>query len=142
MSEIVKMEFKGTRGIFERFKLKYPQLMRRGISYEPDDAQSIKIYIPGVGKLIYELYGDTITWLEHWVDEQEIKEHEKERRPKMYIYFCFVIDEYMRNNKLTQQQFADLVGISRRSLIKYLNGDAVPKVSTMQQICESINIQL
>lgn len=142
MNEPVNLVFKDTRVVIKRFKEMYPHLLRRGMNYEPYDYMTLKIYIPGVGKLIYEYFGDKITWLERWTDERQLREREQEMRPELYERFCLIINGYMKLNNMTQQQFADLVGISRRSLNKYLNSVSIPKVSTMKQICKSINIEL
>lgn len=133
---------KGVNKVFARFKELYPYMVRRGMNYEPYDYMTIKISIPGVGKAIYNYHNDKITWLEHWVDEKEIERQEKEMRPDMYEEFCAIIKNYMEQHEMTQQEFSDLVGISRRSISKYLNGDRIPKVSTMRDICKSINIEL
>lgn len=139
---MIEFEYRGIYKVFNEFKKQYTHLVRRGMSYEPYDHESITVYIPGVGKLIYENLHHRITWLEHWKDEKLIKQQEKEHRPEMYEEFCVVIKDYIKNNRMTHQEFADMVGISSRSISKYLNGDAIPKVSTMKRICETINIKI
>lgn len=139
---MIDFEYRGIYKVFNEFKKLYPELVRRGMSYEPYDKESIMVYIPGVGKLIYENYYHRITWLEHWEDEKLIKQQEKERRPEMYEKFCNIIECYMKVHHLTHQQFSDMVGISSRSITKYLNGDSMPKASTMKRICKIIDIEL
>lgn len=139
---MIDFEYRGIYKVFNEFKKTYPDLVRRGMSYEPYDMETIKVYIPGVGKLIYENYNHRITWLEHWKDEKLIKQQEKEMRPEMYERFCIIIENYMRSNRMTHQEFADTVGVSRQMLSKYLNGDAIPKVSTMRRICKIIHIYI
>jgi DNA-binding XRE family transcriptional regulator len=127
--------------LFGDFRKAYPDLWRNGTTYEPYGFMSILIKIPGRGKVIYEYFGDKLTWLEHWIDENEIKEKEREMRPKLYDYFCFMIEEYMKDTGATQQDLADISGISRQSINKYLTGKSIPKNSTMKKICDSIGIE-
>ena len=142
MDSAILLKPKAVYTVIKRFKEKHPEMIRRGTSYEPYDHMSIMVRIPGVGKIIYEYFGDKITWLEHWIDDEEVKRREKEERPNIYNKFCRSIELYMIDNHLTQQQFADIVGISRQSLIKYLNHHAIPKVNTMRRICKEINIDI
>ena len=137
--QMTSKEFKTT---VERFKELYPELVQYGNSYEECGNMAIIVRIPNKGKVRYEYLDDEITWLEHWTNNKEKKQRENELRPKTYGYFCFVIEQYMENHQMTQQQFADLVGISRRSLIKYLQGQSIPKVNTMRRICKTINIDI
>lgn len=139
---MIDFEYRGIYKVFNEFKKRYPQLVRRGMSYEPYDQEAIIVYIPGVGKLIYENMRNRITWLEHWKDEKLIKLQEKEHRPEMYDRFRIVVNRYMFDNHMTHQEFADTVGVSRQMLSKYLNGDAIPKVSTMKRICKTIHIDI
>lgn len=139
---MIEFNYRGIYKVFNEFKKRYPQLVRRGMSYEPYDQEAITVYIPGVGKLIYENMRNRITWLEQWKDETLIKHQEKEHRPEMYGRFCTVVSCYMRDNRITHQEFADTVGVSRQMLSKYLNGDAIPKVSTMKRICKTIHIDI
>lgn len=142
MSNFIKMEYPWMNATITQFKQLYPNLIRRGISYEPYDKDFMVVRIPGVGKLLYDMYYDEINWLEHWEDKAKIKLREKERRSELYERFCFVIKRYLHDNHMTHQQFADMVGISRKSLSKYLNGDSIPKTSTMKRICETIDIDI
>lgn len=130
------------RMIFTEFKELYPELCNRGISYQPYSPMVIQVSIPGMGKLLYDHSEEDITWLEHWVDERVVRLQEKEQRNDIYESFCYEVSRYMKTNKLTQQQFADMTDISRRSLNKYLNHEAIPKVSTMRRICEAVNIDI
>lgn len=130
------------RMIFTSFKKSYPELCRRGMSYQPYGQMTIRVMIPGVGKILYDCEKDDITWIERWRDEEEEKRLAIERRPSMYEHFVETIINYMDENQMTHQEFADMVGISRISISKYLNGRSIPKVSTMLEICEKINIDI
>lgn len=130
------------RIILKEFKSLHPDLWTRGSMCTICGYMTAEIRIPTKGIILYNIETDTITWLERWVDEKEVKRKEKEKRPKNYIYFCFVISEYLKKHRMTQQEFADMVGISRRSLSKYLNGNAIPKSSTMRNILNQINIDI
>lgn len=139
---MIEFDYRGIYKVFNEFKKRYPHLVRRGMSYEPYDQGAITVYIPGVGKLIYENLHHKIVWLEHWEDEKLIRQREKEQRPEIYERFRMSVGNYMRTNHMTHQEFADMVGISRQMLSKYLNGDVIPKVSTMRRICKNIHIDI
>lgn len=130
------------KNIFKQFRQTYPELWVHGTSFQPYGYLVIKIWIPTKGIILYNYQTEDITWLEHWVDEKAIKLTEDEMRPEMYDTFCFVVERYMKDRHLTQQQFADKVGISRMSLNAYLNGRKIPKVNTMRRICEAIHINI
>lgn len=130
------------RMIYDDFRDSYPELWRRGITYGICGYMTIELLIPGVGRFNYRSDTDSIICLERWEDEKEIKRKEKESRSDMYERFCDIARQYMRDNKMTHQEFADKVRISRQSLSKYLLGDSIPKVSTMRRICECIGYEL
>ena len=127
--------------MFDEFRDSYPELWCRGTSFMPYEPYVIQVVIPDKGKLLYSAETDDITWLERWTSDKEQKRIEREQRPKMYDVFCDAVVDYLHDSNLTHQEFADRVGVSRRSLSKYLNGDRIPKVSTMQQIGEVIGIE-
>lgn len=128
--------------IFKEFRESYPELWRRGTTYRPYSLMAIEIAIPCVGKLIYDRDADEIFWLEHWVDDAAIRKREKDMRPDMSERFCDTVKNYINTHGMTQQQFADFVGISRYMLNGYLNGRTIPKISTMRKICECINVNI
>ena len=129
------------RMLFKDFRKAYPELWRYGANYELDGYMKIKIWSPCVGIFTYEYFGNKIEWLERWDDENKIKEQEREMRPKLYEYFLFMIEEYMKDTGATHQDLADISGISRQSISKYLSGKLIPKTSTMKKICDSIGIE-
>lgn len=128
--------------IYKEFKELYPELIRRGISFSPYGYMAIEIRIPSVGMFKYDYTDGQLECIEEWISPKEIKQMEKEQRPDMYDNFCRTINSYLREHRVTHQQFADMVDISRMSLSKYLNGTSIPKVSTMRRICKQINVDL
>lgn len=128
--------------IYNEFKDLYPELCKRGTSYSPCGYMTIEIRVPSVGIFLYDYQDGHLKCVEEFVNEREVRLREKELRPNMYKEFQCIVKDYLYNNHMTHQQFADLVHISRQTLSKYLNGDAIPKVSTMRRIYETININL
>ena len=122
--------------IFDEFRDLYPEYWRRGTTYCEIDDDSIEIRIPQVGKLIYDNYYDEIKWIERCESAKE------EDRSELYQYFVEVVKNYIDEYGVTQQEFADYVGISRQMLSKYLNGDSIPKIDTMRRICKIINVDI
>jgi len=47
-----------------------------------------------------------------------------------------------KTKKLTQQQFADLVGIKRSSVSNYEIGRRAPHIKELQRICEKLGVPL
>ena len=144
MQRIVRMLPSEFKKIITQFKETYPDLVQYGNTYEECDNASaaIIVRIPNKGIVRYESFDNELIWLDRWEDPKEIKRRENEKRPKTYGYFCFVVEQYMKEHNMTQQEFSDMADISRRSLIKYLKGYAIPKVSTMRRICKIINIDI
>ena len=131
---------------FREFKKIYPSLVKRGISFQPDEtnAMSIIIFAPNVGKLRYNMYSKRVTWIECWENEidrrMRLEEEKIENRNNMYNKFLEEIDIYRRETGATQECISEKTGISRQSLSKYLNKTRVPKVITMKHICKSLGI--
>jgi len=46
------------------------------------------------------------------------------------------------DNTLSQQKVAELAGISRAAYIAIENGESVPKVSTLQNIAQAMNVKI
>ena len=128
--------------LVERFKTKYPDLDRHGNTYIPDGTMNLIVLIPGRGKLNYSCSNDRIIWLQRYEDERDLKTRAKSLRPIVYEDFCEKVTQYMRYHKMTNQEFCDQAGISRKSLSKYLNHDSIPKLDTMRRICEKMNIDI
>lgn len=126
--------------IFRDFRQAYPDLWRYGTTYQPHEHMAIMVFIPNVGKLIYERIPNEITWLERYNDPMKLRFKEKEMRPKQYTYFVFLLKEYMKDTGATQQEIAEKSGVSRKSINGYLTGRLMPKLKTMQQVCDALNL--
>lgn len=129
------------RMLFRDFRKDYPELWRPGANYQLVNFMTIMIWSPGVGKFTYEWHGKKIKWIECWEDERENKRIERERRPKLYRYFKCLLEDYMETTGCTQQNIADMTGISRKSINEYLNGRQIPKSSTMYHILDSLKLR-
>ena len=128
------------RMLFNDFRESYPDLWRRGSSYQLVGYMTILICIPTVGKLTYEYFGDRINWIEKWDDPREIRRQEEERRMKDYSYFRFAVNERMERLGLSQGDVSDITGYSRKSINAYLTGRSIPKLSTMINITRDLGI--
>ncbi len=42
--------------------------------------------------------------------------------------------------KLTQQELADAIGVSRRTIVAYETTDAIPRISTMRKLAMALNV--
>ena len=128
------------RMLFRDFREAYPELWCRGCYYQLTGFMQITISIPNKGRVIYEYFGNKLTWLERWKSSDEVRERSKMLRINTYEYFLERVDTEMIERNLTQQDIADMSGISRISINKYLGRRAIPKMSTMKQICDSLGI--
>jgi transcriptional regulator with XRE-family HTH domain len=51
--------------------------------------------------------------------------------------------EYERLNRgMTQQEFADFIGIPRNSVTTYINGQRLPRAKRLKKIAELFNIDI
>lgn len=128
--------------IFRWFKEAYPELYVRGTCFEPYAYMEIRVYIPRKGKVIYNPVGNTLKWEERWEDPIQKKREEHEKRPDLYQRFLSEIDIYQKETGASQGQIAELSGISRRSINKYLSGVVMPKTSTMIHIADSLGLDI
>lgn len=119
------------------FQSNHLDLCERGMVKSLDKSGRLEIVIPSRGTLLYDADFDMI----EWVDKREVIDKDISRN-ESYEKFCEVIEDYTYANHMSDQKFADMVGISRRMLSRYLNGHAVPKLSTMKRICESIGVDI
>lgn len=131
--------------LFMRFKKENPNLIRYGTHWSPYGYYAIEVFIPRVGKLVYNdggIFEGTIEWKEHWSDEKAEKAKEREMRPEMYQNFLREIYGFQKFYELTQGDIAEMTGVSRKSINRYLSGAVAPKVSTMRKICEALDIDI
>lgn len=131
--------------LFRQFKDENPELVRYGTQWFAYGYQTIEICVPRVGKLIFRdngYYRGIIEWKERWPDEIAEKKRERELRPEMYQNFLREIRWFMNFYELTQGDIAEMTGMSRKSINKYLSGAVAPKVSTMRKICETLGIDI
>ena len=47
-----------------------------------------------------------------------------------------------KKNKLTQEQLAEKLGVSSKSVSRWENGKTMPDVSLFQQLCKELNITI
>lgn len=130
------------RMLFRDFREAYPELWCRGCYYKLSGFMEITISIPNKGKVIYEYFGNKLTWIDRWENPEEVRRRERNIRDNTYEYFLERVSMKMIERDLTQQDIADMSGISRMSINKYLGRRAMPKMSTMIQICESLGIDI
>lgn len=50
------------------------------------------------------------------------------------------VKELRKQNHLTQEKLAELIGIDTRNLIKIENGETFPRVQTLEKLLEVLNI--
>ena len=47
-----------------------------------------------------------------------------------------------KNNNLSQEQLAEILGISRQAISKWESGSAYPKIEKITQLCEKFNVNI
>ena len=129
------------RMLFKDFRDTYPELWRYGSEFELCGFMTILIKIPTVGVVVYEYFGNKITWLERWEDPKDLKRRKKELRLKEYDYFKFIVLDKMELEKLSQRDVANITGYSRKSINEYLSGKSIPKRSTMVAIMDALGVE-
>ena len=123
------------RMVFEDFKNTYPDLWKRGTSYEPSNFMEINIFIPGDGKYKYDYYGKKLTLVEKYLtieQERYLKVFKREEAVRK-----MAID--MRERKVTQRKLSQVSGISRESINAYISGRKTPKQSTLDKLTGAMN---
>lgn len=131
-----------TEMMFKDFREDYPNLWRRGSSFENYNDMTIRVRIPGVGKVIYNPYKRTIEWEEKYKDPQQVKEEEREKRLDLYDFFLEAIEYYQRVTGLSQDEIAEFSGMSRASINRYLNLHRMPTTKIMLHILNSLGIEI
>lgn len=48
----------------------------------------------------------------------------------------FTLKKYLKNNNITQKDFAELLGVDKMTLWRYVQGTRIPKPKIMQKIFE------
>lgn len=56
-------------------------------------------------------------------------------------YLCDRLYEWRKQNKVTQEEFADMVGVSRQTIQKWESGFAMPKQDKLQKISEIVGVE-
>lgn len=133
------------RMVFSDFRKKHPHLWERGTTYSPFEFRKIIIWIPSKGKLIYDHFHNRVLWQEYWGDREDTKESKEDRQKRregMYERFVREIDIYQKETGTSQSGIAEISGVSRQKINEYMNGRHIPKISTMEKICESLGINI
>lgn len=52
------------------------------------------------------------------------------------------LKKYLKNNNITQKKFAELIGVDKMTLWRYVQGSRIPKPKIMQKIFELTNGQV
>ena len=121
--------------VFDDFRKTYPNVWKRGTSYEPCDFMAITVVIPGDGKYKYEYYGKKLTL---------VKKYQTKKREKYSQIFergqeVRKMEKVMRERKITQRRLSQVSGISRESINGYISGRKTPKQSTLVKLTNAMN---
>lgn len=130
------------RMLFRDFREAYPELWCRGCYYVLSGFMQITISIPNEGKVVYEYFGNKLTWLEKWESPEEERIRKNKFRDNTYNYFLDELNRVMHERDLTQQDVANITGLSRKSINEYLGQKAIPKIGTMRLICNALDIDI
>lgn len=49
------------------------------------------------------------------------------------------LKEYLKENKITQREFAESLGVDVMSVWRYIQGTRIPRPKTLKKICELTN---
>lgn len=55
-------------------------------------------------------------------------------------YVCNYINEWMKENHVTNQQFGDSIGVSNVSINRWRNGICAPDINLLPKVCEFMGI--
>lgn len=121
--------------VFDDFRKTYPNVWRRGTSYEPCDFMAITVIVPGDGKYKYEYYGKKLTLVEKYQTKKQkkyLRAFEREQAVRK-------IGKVVQERKITQRRLSQVSGISRESINGYISGRKTPKQSTLDKLTNAIN---
>ncbi len=59
---------------------------------------------------------------------------------EIFMGFSEKLKTTRKANKITQQQLADELGLSRSAIAKYETSDVLPKTKNIKRICEIFNL--
>ena len=121
--------------VFDDFRKTYPDVWRRGTSYEPYDFMAITVIVPGDGKYKYEYYGKKLTLVEKY----QTKKREKYSQIFERGQEVRKMEKVMRERKITQRRLSQVSGISRESINGYISGRKTPKQSTLVKLTNAMN---
>ena len=71
---------------------------------------------------------------------KKIKTNTEEKKAMKDESFAYQINKIRENNNLTQKEFADLLGVSDRTISKWENGLSVPDGISIRKICNQLGI--
>lgn len=142
---ILGKNYRHWKHLFQLFRREYPELWNYGTQWKPDEKDSIRIINPRKGEFVYRLVylnHGIIEWETRWETNVDIRKEEQSIRPGMYQNFLSEITRYQKETGASQGEIASITGMSRKSINKYLSGSVMPKVSTMRQIAEKLNLNV
>lgn len=73
---------------------------------------------------------------------EELRETPTIKRRKRMLYIGSRIQEYRKKAELSQEEFADKIGVSRQAVSKWERDKAYPDLDRLVCICEILDVQM
>ena len=128
--------------LFAEFRKRYPELWEYGTTYYGRGFDTIRIRMPTKGCVEFNRFSNTLVWLDRNGDKDYEAKQRADRKANMHRNFIQLLHDYQKLHNASQGMIAKQTGISRRKINEYLNGKAIPKISTMKKILEALDIDM
>jgi DNA-binding XRE family transcriptional regulator len=119
--------------LFERFKTMFPEIANRVVEWERCSQFEISIVLDDDTTVVYDDAYKTISAAkpETYDISEDDFQHEFAKR---------LTDKLVRSG-MTQMELSEATGISRQSIGRYINGSAMPSLSSLISIAKALNCQ-
>lgn len=107
--------------IYDEFELYYPLFAKRMVKWEASDLLEIAIYLDDGSTMLYDFITKVITLRVIYEDEEVSKE-------KWIKEFSYNLHRRILNSGLSQEELADMIGVSQGSISNYTSGRQLPSI--------------
>lgn len=119
--------------ILSEFEFEYPELAKKVIDSYPSGQMELTVKLDDGNKLAYDYLMKTVRTIYNPKDESDYMPEDIYRKS-----FAAKLYNKMRVNGISQEELADMVGVSRVSMSSYMNGRSMPNIYILNKLAKAL----
>lgn len=119
--------------ILSEFEFEYPELAKKVIDSYPSGQMELTVKLDDGVKIAYDYLMKTVRTVYDPKDESDHIPEDDYRKS-----FAAKLYKKMRVNGMSQEELADMVGVSRVSMSSYMNGHSMPNIYILTKLAKAL----